>query len=106
MNPVTRTCSWLLLLAGVLAGCQRDSDERLGLDERRQASFDPAALAAPGELEKALARPSAEVARQLGAYRLTQSARLTVGRGEHKGTLEESWKLESDGHGGLHLLHE
>lgn len=95
--------------AVALAGCHRApaDDERLGLGARAErASFDAAALARFGELEKAVATPSAAVGRALGAYRLVESARLSLARGDKHDRLDESWRLEVDGKGNHHLLRE
>src|SRR5438309_3656337 len=91
----------LCAAAASLPACRHDVDERLGLDEKRAAQeFDPTALARPGELEKALARPSGMVAKQLGAWRLVESVKLTTATGDKKEELDDGWTLEVDGKGG------
>ena len=109
---MTRAAPLLLCLCTLLTsllgpGCKRDSDERLGLDEKRASTpLDPAELARPGELERALGTPAADVAAKLGSWRLTESATLAIGAGEKRDTLDESWKLEVDARGGTHVVVE
>jgi hypothetical protein len=115
-----------LVAAAAAGGCQHGADERLGLDERSgAASFRIADLARPGELERALARPSTEAARRLGGYRLVTTAHLELARaaradgkseagdslpdplpGPLKESYQETWRLEQDAQGSTHLAHE
>jgi hypothetical protein len=96
----------LLPLLLLLPACHRGGDENLGLSRAHDWSVDTSALARPGELEKALAVPSAEIARRLGPHRLDATTRLTLASGETRDTLDETFRLEADAAGGTHILHE
>ena len=96
-----------LFVVVALAGCRREGDENLGLASRRRAAaVDVRALDRPGELEKSLALPSTEVEKGLGAHRLAASTKLALSAGTFSDTLEETFHLELDGKGGVHLLRE
>ena len=104
--------AWLLA-AGVagasllVTGCRHDVEERLGIDEKKGTpQFDPTSLDSSGELEKALATSTIEIAKRLGSYRLVQRAKVEVGAGERKDSLDETWTLEVDAKGNSRTLHE
>ena len=103
---MNRALSAALLLAVAAAGCKRDSDERLGLDDKKLHEFDPESLASGAELEKAVSISTEDAAKKLGAYKLVQSAKLQLASGEAKDALDETWVMSIDGKGGTALLHE
>ena len=95
----------IALTVGCL-GCRHDGDENLGLARARPAAVDVGALAKTGELEKALAMPSTEIARAIGAHRFTATTKLDVSSGETRDSLEETFRLDVDARGWSHLVHE
>lgn len=104
---VNRLVLGVVLAAAAAPGCRRDADERLGLAEKRVAQpFDPAELASGAELERAVAVPAAEVAARLKSFRLVESAELTLAARDTRDTLTESWTLETDARGGVHVVTE
>jgi hypothetical protein len=97
----------LALLAG---GCSRSGEENLGLEvpggDQGQA-LDVANLATTAELERAVALPGRTLDRLLGARRLDSTAQLKIEvAGRPTETLEDTFRLDSDGHGALHLTHD
>jgi hypothetical protein len=112
-SPPSPTPLWRSLVAlalasaiGPLAACNHETDERLGIDKKARAEWDPKALDSEGELEKAVTVSAAEVAKKLGSHRLSQSAKMQLQTGAKKSSLEEKWKFEIDGKGGVHANHE
>jgi hypothetical protein len=101
---MSRFCVTLLC---VLAGCSRPGEENLGLQQKAAAAIDPAQLAQPAQLERALELAGPARDAQLGAHRFEASGTLKVEPpGKPAETLGETWKLDSDGKGALHLTHE
>jgi hypothetical protein len=95
------------LAAGLGAGCRRPSREGLGAAAAADEAIDPARLGEPRVLIAALAQAGARLDQALGPRHAEAAASLTAsltGRPEDK--LEESWQLDTDGKGGLHLLHD
>src|SRR3954466_15027919 len=99
----------LFALAGIAAqGCSHPGDENLGLSTRAaNYAIDVAQLAKPAELERAVSLPGRELDKKLGAHRLEASSLLKIEPpGKPLETLEETYKLDADGKGALHLVHE
>jgi hypothetical protein len=97
---------WMWIFA--LASCARaTNEESLGLPGERPVTVDVQHLSTPTELLHALQLPGAEVDKRLGAHRIEVKSSLKVepaGRPLEK--LEESYRLDSDGKGGFHLVHD
>ncbi len=96
----------VVLCTLVVAGCGHRGDENLGLGRAAPAAVDVRALARPGELEKAAALPSTEIARRIGAHRFAGTTKLTIGSGEARDELEETFRLDVDAGGASHLVHD
>jgi hypothetical protein len=91
----------------VLAGCSRQGEENLGLKQAPVAAVDPAQLTQPSQLLRALSLPGAARDAHLGAHHFEASATLKIEPpGKPAESLAETWKLDSDGKGAVHLLHE
>ncbi len=108
-----RSNLWLAaaVLATLAGGCSRSGEENLGLEvpsgEAKGESIDVAELATPAELERALALPGRALDRLLGAHRLDATAQLKIEvAGRPTETLEDTFRLDSDGRGALHLTHD
>jgi hypothetical protein len=96
----------MLLALLTVAACHDRGDENLGLSGGRVA-VDVAALAQPEELERALQLSGKELDARLGAHRMEATASLKLEQpGRPVETLEESFLIESDGRGAVHLLHD
>jgi hypothetical protein len=96
---------WLLLL---IAGCSRTGQENFGIAGTRPAPpIDVQNLARPAEVVRALAMPGAELDRYLGArhFEATSSIKIEPA-GQPVQQLDETYRLDSDGRGALHLLHD
>jgi len=105
---VTRVLPLVLcLVGGGWTACRPETDERLGLEEKRASvRIEPAQLARGQELERAVATPAAEVAARLGAYRLSAVSAMRITAGDRVEAFDESWKLEVDGKGGSRITTE
>jgi hypothetical protein len=90
------------------AGCSRGSDENLGMGGKPQpAAIDVGKLAQPAELLRVLALPGSEIDRRLGARHVEASSSVKLEPpGKPAETLDETFKLDSDGAGALHLTHD
>jgi hypothetical protein len=98
-----RTALWLAL---GLAACSRIGGENFGLSAHAPP-VDVGHLTRPAELVRALALPGAEMDRRLGARHVEATSRVRIapmGRPEQE--LDERYRLDSDGLGALHLLHD
>ncbi len=100
--------SSFVLFALIAGGCSHPGDENLGLSTRVASyAIDVAQLTRPAELERAVSLPGREVDKKLGAHRLEATSTLKIEPpGKPAETLEESYRLDSDGKGALHLVHE
>ena len=96
------------IAAAVLCGCSRPSDENLGLTSRGGSTqVDVQKLTQPPELARALGQPGAGFDAQLGARHVEASGTLKLEPpGKPAEQLDESYRLDSDGKGALHLMHE
>jgi hypothetical protein len=101
-----RAMPWLVFLT--LSACSRPGEENLGLSGKPASyAIDVAQLSRPGELLRALAMPGREIDKRLGARRLDASSTLKVETaGKPAETLEETYRLDTDGRGGLKLVHD
>jgi hypothetical protein len=96
----------LLVLLTVLAACSRPSDEDLGLRAHTRDAVRLSRLDHPDELLMALDLPGALRDRVLGAHHVDVTSTVELEGSGAKETLEESYRLDSDGRGALHLVHE
>ena len=99
---------WLLLLT-FLPSCSRGAPpgESLGLAGERVVTVDIKQLATPAELVHALSLPGAELDQRLGPHRvLAKSSIKMEPPGLPVEKLDESYRLDSDGKGAVHLLHD
>jgi hypothetical protein len=97
---------WILLASLAVAACRDKGDENLGLTGGGGA-VDVAALAQPEELERALQMTGKELDRRLGAHKMEATATLKLEQPGHPvETLDESFLVESDGRGAVHLRHD
>jgi hypothetical protein len=95
---------WVLLFA---IGCSRGGEENLGLKTAPAATVDVAQLAQPAQLLRALALPGRVRDMRLGAQRFAaQSTTKIAPPGKASESLDETWTLDSDGKGALHLIHD
>src|SRR5687767_6327865 len=92
----------------LVAGCSRGTDENLGMGSKPQpAAVDVAKLTQPTELLRVLALPGSELDRRLGARHVEASSSVKLEPpGKPAETLDETFKLDSDGAGALHLTHD
>lgn len=97
-----------LTFVGFLAACARPGEENLGLTGRvADHAIDVAQLHQPAELLRALRVPGDELDKRLGARRLEATSTLKIEPpGKPAETLEESFRLDADGRGGVHLVHD
>lgn len=95
------------LLALLLAGCGHHGDENLGLPSGRNAAVDVARLTQPAELVRALSLSGRDLDARLGAHRMdaTSTVKLTL-PGQAAQALEETFVVEADGRGGVHVVHD
>ncbi len=94
----------VVLLAA--AACGHHGDENLGLSGGR-AAVDVAKLTEPDELARALSLSGRDLDERLGAHRMdaSSSLRLTL-PGNQARTLEDTFEVEADGRGAVHLTHD
>jgi hypothetical protein len=96
--------AFVLLL---LAGCGPHGDENLGLSSGKNAAVDVARLSQPDELVRALSLSGRDLDARLGAHRMDASSALKLTLpGQAAQSLEETFAVEADGRGGVHLLHD
>src|SRR4051812_4461760 len=95
---------WLAILT--LFGCSRGGEENLGLSSDR-VSVDVKRLATPAELLHALQLPGSELDKKLGARHFEAKSTIKIEPFERPfEILNESFKLDADGKGAVHLVHE
>ena len=100
----------LLLFCGLgltlVGGCAREGDENLGLGARH-GSVDLAHLTRPAELVRALFQAGRLVDGPLGAHRFVGASTIKVEPpGQAAELLEETYRVNADGHGAVHLWHD
>jgi len=94
----------LLLL---LCACGHHGDENLGLSSGDKASIDVARLTQPEELVRALSLTGRDLDQRLGAHRMDATSTLKLELPERQmQTLEETFAVQANGHGGVHLVHD
>ena len=109
--PAMRSLPTTLLLtcaSVALAGCSsRHGDENFGLGSGQGAAVDVAKLTQPDELVRALSLSGRELDAKLGAHRMDATETLKLELGDRQtATLDETFAIESDGRGGVHLAHD
>ena len=99
-----RSATAALLL---LCACSsHHGDENLGLSSQ-PASVDVHKLTQPDELVRALSLSGRELDGKLGAHRMDASETLKLELpGAQTVQLDDTFAVQSDGHGGVHLLHD
>src|SRR5258708_3858432 len=97
---------WMWIVT--LAACGRGpTEESLGLAAARPVAVDVARLATPRELVHALQLPGAELDKRLGAHRMEARSSLKMEPpGREVEQLDESYRVDSDGKGAVHLVHD
>jgi hypothetical protein len=91
----------------MLVGCTRGGGENFGLGGDAPVPVDVKRLAEPDQLLRALSLPGAQLDQQLGAHRLTAGSRTQIEPpGRPVEQLDESYRLDSDGKGALHVVHD
>jgi hypothetical protein len=100
--------TWAVTLAfAALGGCSHPGDENLGLSRGPSQAIDPAQLTKPAELVRAARLPGAELDGRLGARHVEASSTLKIEPpGKPVETLEETFRLDADGKGAVHLQHD
>ncbi|HZS39653.1 MAG TPA: hypothetical protein VFF06_22630 [Polyangia bacterium] len=101
--------SAILLLALGAAACSRGGGENLGLGDKRAPApaIDSARLTQIGVLLEALKLPAGEIDRALGARGVEASSSIKIEPpGKAAEQLDETWRLDSDGRGAWHLVHD
>jgi len=94
-----------LLLLGACSG--RHGDENLGLSSDKAASVDVAKLTQPDELVRALSLSGRELDARLGAHRMDASETLKLELADRQTvSLDDTFAVQSDGRGGVHLVHD
>src|SRR5262245_34645507 len=94
----------LLLL---LCACGPHGDENLGLSSRDKSSIDVARLTQPEELVRALSLAGRDLDQRLGAHRMDATSTLKLELPERQTqTPEETFAVQADGHGAVHLVHD
>jgi hypothetical protein len=94
------------LLVLVAAGCRGSGQENLGLSGGGSA-VDVAKLSNVDELVRALALSGRELDAGLGAHRMDATSKLQLEQpGKERQTLEESFVVQSNAKGAVHLLHD
>jgi hypothetical protein len=90
----------------VLSACAHHGDENLGLGGKN-AQVDLARLTDPEVLLRALSLSGKALDELLGAHRMDASAvtKLTL-QGPRQATLEDTFLVQSDAHGAVHVLHD
>ena len=100
-----RWASTVLLLMCACGG--RHGDENFGLASGTAASVDVGKLTQPEELVRALSLSGRELDGKLGAHRMDATESLKLELGDRQTVaLDETFALESDGRGGVHLQHD
>src|SRR4051812_28449861 len=94
------------LLVLVAVGCRGSGQENLGLSGGGSA-VDVAKLSNVDELVRALALSGRELDAGLGAHRMDATSKLQLEQpGKERQTLEESFVVQSNAKGAVHLLHD
>ena len=97
----------MCLLMMCLAGCTHEGDENLGLGRKQARAIDVLELEKPAELVRAASQPGAGLDQKLGPRRIEASSQLKVEPpGKPAELYDESYTLDSDGKGALHLQHD
>jgi hypothetical protein len=97
----------VLLPLCALAGCRRSGDENLGLRGRgEEVRADLEHLDHPAELARAITLPALDQGKRLGPCTRESKTKLAVDSGTAHDALEETVRLELDGHGASHLTRE
>jgi hypothetical protein len=95
-----------LLPLALVIGCHSSGQENLGLSGQTTA-VDVAKLAQPEELARALALSGNDLDARLGAHKMDASSTLKLESATRETqSLEETFAVEADGAGGVHLLHD
>jgi hypothetical protein len=95
-----------LLPLALVIGCHSSGQENLGLSGRATA-VDVAKLAQPDELVRALALSGEDLDARLGAHKMDASSTLKLeSAARETQALEETFAVEADGAGSVHLLHD
>jgi hypothetical protein len=96
-----------LVLLACFAGCGHHGDENLGLSTGAEVAIDVAKLTQPEELVRALSMSGRELDQRLGAHRMdaNSSLKLTL-PGQTPQSLDESFMVETDGLGAVHVMHD
>ncbi len=89
-----------------LCACGRHGDENLGLSSGGSANIDVAKLTQPEELVRALSLSGRALDERLGAHKMNATATLKLALPDRQAVLEETFAVESDGRGGVHLVHD
>jgi hypothetical protein len=105
---------WLVLiiiLVGAVglagAGCRRGGQENLGLSGAGATVVDVTKLANVDELLRALALSGHELDERLGAHHMGATSKLQLEQaGRERQTLEDTFAVDADGKGAVHLLHD
>jgi hypothetical protein len=105
-----RAALWVAIGIGC-AACSRGGGENLGLGAASNAApgptIDRARLTQPQELLRALSLPGRELDRLLGARSVEASSSLKIEPpGKAAETLDETFRLDSDGRGAWHVVHD
>src|SRR6266545_4644884 len=88
------------------AGCRRSGQENLGLSGGGTA-VDVAKLGNVDELVRALSLSGHELDERLGAHRMEATSKLQLEQpGRERQALEDSFSVQADGKGAVHLLHD
>jgi hypothetical protein len=96
-----------LLLLLLMCACGRHGDENLGLSSGAKATVDVARLTQPEELVRALSLSGRDLDQRLGAHRMDATSTLKLELPAQKTqTLEETFAVQSDGRGAVHLVHD
>jgi len=105
-----------LLATTLLLGCASVSlsacgghhgDENLGLSNGKTSTVDVAKLTQPDELVRALSLSGRELDAKVGAHRMDATETLKLELGDRQtAALDETFAVESDGHGGVHVAHD
>ncbi len=91
----------------LLCACGRHGDENLGLSSGGAAAIDVAKLTEPEELVRALSLTRRALDERLGAHRMDATSTVKLVLPDRQAVaLEESFAVQSDGRGDVHLLHD
>ena len=98
----------LALLLMCASGCSsRRGDENLGLSSGQAASVDVSKLTQPDELVRALSLSGRELDARLGAHRMDATETLKLELADRQTvSLDDTFAVQSDGRGGVHLVHD